>query len=137
MKSALELDIEDQCDLLSEEAWNKSQDIERPPHFDGLDTSYPSSEPAVNNSLPDWHRNIALPDRKNILKLIVKHFSIDELKKLCFHLSFVEYDDLGGEGRTGKARELIALSERVGKFEDLIKMCAKERPNADWFGEND
>ncbi len=44
-------------------------------------------------------------------KLLAEHFSDDEMRTLTFHLG-IAYDDLPGDGRKGKARELVLLMER-------------------------
>ena len=49
---------------------------------------------------------------------ILKHFDEDELRTLCFDLG-VNYDDLPGEARTGKARELVAFLDRRERLAEL------------------
>ncbi len=61
--------------------------------------------------------------------LICKLFSEDELKTLCFEIG-VEYDDLGGVGRAGKARELIQLCQRQDKIDPLCTAIQTARPTA-------
>ncbi len=48
-------------------------------------------------------------DAVRALHFIDRHYSLDEVRTLCFELG-VDYDNLPGEGKKGKARELI-LSE--------------------------
>ena len=52
-------------------------------------------------------------------QFIVAHYSLDELRTLCFDLG-VNYDDLGGEALSGKARELILKLGRERKLEELL-----------------
>jgi hypothetical protein len=42
-------------------------------------------------------------------QFIVAHYSLDELRTLCFDLE-VNYDDLGGEALSGKARDATSPS---------------------------
>jgi len=39
-------------------------------------------------------------------RLLVRHFDLEELRTLAFDLG-VDFDDLRGEGKSAKARELI------------------------------
>lgn len=58
-----------------------------------------------------------------------KYFSDEELHDLCFDMR-VEYDDLPGEGRSSKARELLAHLDRQGRIPELISKCPKLSPDA-------
>jgi hypothetical protein len=66
------------------------------------------------------------PDPVVLLSFITKSFSLEELKTLCFQL-YVPFDDLPGDGREAKARELIALMQRVDRLPDLSAALARER----------
>ncbi len=72
-----------------------------------------------------------LPDRMRLLALLTQYFNLDELNTLCFALG-VNYDELGGSGLTGKARELIAYCERHACLPELIKAGKTLRPELDW-----
>jgi hypothetical protein len=62
-------------------------------------------------------------------EFIVQHFDLEELRTLCFDLH-VEYDDLRGEGRVAKVRELVALMERLGRLVDLVDLVRQKRVDA-------
>jgi formylglycine-generating enzyme required for sulfatase activity len=64
-------------------------------------------------------------------EILVARFNNDELRTLCFDLG-IDYDNLGGEGKAGKARELVAFLERRGGTADLIALGQRLRPDADW-----
>ena len=64
-------------------------------------------------------------------QLLIAHFSADELRTLCFDLR-VDYDALPGEGKEGKARELVAYMDRRGQLGDLVGIGRQERPDAYW-----
>ena len=66
-------------------------------------------------------------DLRRILTLL---FDEEELRTLCFDLN-VDYDSLRGEGKAGKARELVALTERLGQLELLEAAVRRERPDLD------
>lgn len=63
--------------------------------------------------------------------MIDASFNEDEVRTLCFALG-VEYDNLGGTGKSGKVRELIALMRRVGRLGVLVEWCGQFRPGVDW-----
>lgn len=62
---------------------------------------------------------------------LVQYFSIEDLQTLCFGLN-VDFDDLPGEGKGAKARELVTYMERRGRTADLIAKARKERPHISW-----
>ncbi|MCL4804679.1 MAG: SUMF1/EgtB/PvdO family nonheme iron enzyme [Anaerolineae bacterium] len=69
------------------------------------------------------------PDTTQLRQFILDHFNLDELKTLCVDLAVV-YDDLGGEGRAGKARELVLFMERDSRLIDLRAVLAQQRGRA-------
>ncbi|MCA9867590.1 MAG: hypothetical protein KC410_13975 [Anaerolineales bacterium] len=78
----------------------------------------------------------AMPDSRHthtldLLDLIAHHFDLEEVRTLCFALG-IAYDDLGGEGRRGKARELLLLAGRHDRMADLLALLRRERPAVDW-----
>ncbi|NJN15478.1 MAG: hypothetical protein HC822_03875 [Oscillochloris sp.] len=54
-----------------------------------------------------------------IHQLLLERYSLDELRTLCAELA-VPFDDLGGEGRQAKAREMILWLNRRGRLTALI-----------------
>jgi hypothetical protein len=61
--------------------------------------------------------------------ILVTNFNDGELRDLCFDLG-VEYENLGGEGKSGKARELVAYCQRRERLPDLEAACRRLRPGA-------
>lgn len=58
-------------------------------------------------------------------------FDQEELRTLCFIRLGVNYQDLGGEGHSAKARELVLyMSRRMGGLERLRAAIEAERPGA-------
>ncbi len=68
------------------------------------------------------------PDATQLHQFLVDHFDLDELETLCLHLK-IKYDDLGGKGLTGKARELVLYAERHGRLVDLRAVLGQLRPD--------
>jgi len=66
-----------------------------------------------------------------LLKNLVEHFDLEELRTLCFDLG-VNYDDLGGEGITAKARGLITVMLRQNRLAELASKLRVQRPDVDW-----
>ncbi|MCP4542993.1 MAG: hypothetical protein GY832_38240 [Chloroflexi bacterium] len=59
------------------------------------------------------------------------HFNAGELHDLCFDLN-IDYDSLPGEGKSDKARELVAHCRRHGRTQELVMQCSKLRPKVNW-----
>jgi WD40 repeat protein len=70
---------------------------------------------------------------QQIRQLITAHFSLQELKTLCFDIG-VEFDDLGGEGLSEKARELVTFLQRRDRIPELLQILINERPGVVWPG---
>lgn len=72
-------------------------------------------------------------DHASLHKSLLAYFTLEELRTICFYL-YVDWDNLPGEEKSGKARGLILHLERRGKdsIRDLIKVCQRERPSRDW-----
>lgn len=58
---------------------------------------------------------------------LLRYFNLDQLRTLCFDVG-VDFDDLAGEGKSGKARELVVFLDRHGRLHDLNNRCAELRP---------
>jgi len=77
-------------------------------------------------------------DREYLVRLretLAAYFDAGELRTLCFDLG-VDYDDLPGEGKGNKARELIAYLERRDRLPELVRMCQGLRPHVAWGWED-
>lgn len=70
---------------------------------------------------------IATDEDAKLFGLLDESFSEEELKNLCFRLgSGFKFDDLGGQGRLGKARELVQKLRRQKQTGRLCKLLATE-----------
>jgi hypothetical protein len=70
-------------------------------------------------------------DRVKLRQILIDYFNEDELRDLCFDLS-IDYENLPGANKVGKARELIAFVERHGRFQELVEHTQYLRPNITW-----
>lgn len=66
-----------------------------------------------------------------LLDLLRIHFSESELRDLCFHLR-INYEDLPGQSRWDKTRELVTYCRRRQCLPELLAACRRLRPNAPW-----
>jgi hypothetical protein len=72
-----------------------------------------------------------LPPQERLTRLremLVKRFSVEELRTLCFDLG-LEYDGLPGDGKEAKARELVAYLERRDRIPELEEKSKRLRPD--------
>lgn len=74
------------------------------------------------------------PDRQKLTqlrKLLIQHFSLDELRVLCFDLG-LEYDDLPGDTKTTKMHGLIEYLQRRDELNRLLEEAVDHRPHVAW-----
>ncbi|MCB8942484.1 MAG: hypothetical protein H6658_01790 [Ardenticatenaceae bacterium] len=83
---------------------------------DGLDVLLQ----AIQNVLP-------LPSLVEIHQKLMAYFNESDLRHLCFTLN-IEYDNLTGKTRRGKARELVLYFEKQERLAELVATCRRERP---------
>jgi hypothetical protein len=76
----------------------------------------------------------AATDSEDVVALrrfLISAFSDSELNDLCFDLG-VDYENLPGQTKGDKARELIRYAERHRLLNQLIGMSRKLRPHSSW-----
>ena len=64
-------------------------------------------------------------------EILDTRFNREELRTLCFDLG-LDYDDLPGEGKAAKARELVVHMQQLGRIPDLIRAAARMRSDVAW-----
>lgn len=70
-------------------------------------------------------------NQKKLHRLLTSRFNENELRTLCLYLK-VDYEDLAGEGKTDKARELVAFLNRHDRLNDLFSEGSNLRPDIGW-----
>ncbi|MEM9773945.1 MAG: hypothetical protein AAF902_05160 [Chloroflexota bacterium] len=76
---------------------------------------------------------LAYNQRKRMRENIIKGFSLNELKDLCFDLN-IEYENLPDhDHKPGLARELVGYLGRDGRLEEFLAICQAERPELVWM----
>ena len=68
-------------------------------------------------------------DRNALLDFLARHYTLDGLRTLCFNL-FVDFDNLSGDTKNAKGRELILHLERAGRLADLEAALGRQQPRA-------
>ncbi|MCU0501324.1 MAG: CHAT domain-containing protein, partial [Anaerolineae bacterium] len=81
--------------------------------------------------LHDGDTGLTATQATALRELLAERFNLEELRTLAADTG-VDYDELGGEGKTARARELIALLERRGGIPDLIRAGRRARPDVPW-----
>jgi hypothetical protein len=71
---------------------------------------------------------------QRLRQLLVEHFDESELRDLTFDLN-VDYENLGGSGKSDKARALIGYLKRRGRLEELITLAQRRRSHVAWTDE--
>ena len=67
-------------------------------------------------------------EQLKLLEILTTKFNQDELKELCFKLQIIDYEDLAGESKRAKARELISALYRREQLSKLVEIIRQERP---------
>jgi hypothetical protein len=107
----------------------KCRFLERASEIIGTETE---PAPAADTSLTTGGSARVSLDQGLFRQLLSYHFSLDELKTLCFDLD-IEYDNIPGElTRDAFSRELILYAKRNGLILKLIVLTVTMRPKADW-----
>lgn len=70
-------------------------------------------------------------NKTELRKRIEEYLNKEDLKTLCVDLG-VDYDNLSGEEKASKVRELIELMQRQGRVLALINELKTLRPNVKW-----
>jgi hypothetical protein len=64
-------------------------------------------------------------------RLLDQYFSLEEIRTLCFDLG-VDYDNVRGEGKSARIRELILSLGRHGRLPELIGLVQEQRRHVHW-----
>ncbi len=64
-------------------------------------------------------------------RILETRFDEGELRALCFDLD-VDYENLPGEGKANKARELVSFLERRDRVPELVRIGNQMRPDVSW-----
>ena len=92
------------------------------------DDRYQTARELIEAVRPFLEKTPISLDPTILYPILVEHFSLEELQTLCFRLK-TDYEMLGGEGKEGKARELLEHLERHNELEKLVNYIHEQRPD--------
>ena len=68
---------------------------------------------------------------QKLFQVLATRFDKQELKNLCFNLG-VDFDNLSGESKGDKARELLAYLIRHNEIDELLVVGTRLRQDINW-----
>ncbi len=68
------------------------------------------------------------PDPTQLKNVLSHYYSSSELRTLCFELG-IEYEDLGGRGKSENAFLLVKYMQSVGRLHELVTYIQRTRPH--------
>ncbi len=71
------------------------------------------------------------PSMGQLLHFLTKYFSGEEIRDIYFELD-VDYDDLRGETKSEKSRELLIHLKKLSRIRQLLEVIMAKRPHIDW-----
>lgn len=71
------------------------------------------------------------PYTTQIRLLLTNYFNLEELKTLSFDLQ-IDYEEIAGDTKSSKIRELVVLLQRQDRLHKLVEIASKNRPNVIW-----
>jgi hypothetical protein len=75
--------------------------------------------------LGDWAMEMR---QRQLLAKIDQMFNLTEIEEICFHLD-VDHENIVGETKTGRIKNLILYVDRRGRLDDLEGICKQLRPD--------
>lgn len=83
-----------------------------------------------STAVTEWQSSLNRK-RSQLWRELVESFSEEELNTLCFELG-VDYENVSGDTKADKAREIVELFERENRLGELVDYCRGVRPEANW-----
>jgi len=71
---------------------------------------------------------MANADVRQVSSLLYDQYNTEELKEMCHELDGIDYEDIGGSGKRGKAREIATFMERRGRLAEVVAYVQRTRP---------
>ena len=94
-------------------------------------TSDPTIEvKKINTLIEAAHKAQNLPNLKKLRVVLEAKFNLEELELFCDELP-VEYENLPGETRQKKIKELVGYMDRRDLLNELVEVLLKKRPSVD------
>lgn len=67
-----------------------------------------------------------------LYELLATYFNLEELIDLSFRVGVVTEDDIEGDTRAARAREMVLYFDRRGRLADLARAAKMARPHVQW-----
>ncbi len=77
--------------------------------------------------MPELANGPSLNDPRRLYDALTQYFSKGELADLAWDMN-IDYEEIPGDTKSAKARELIAYSQRRGRLDELSQQVHKRRP---------
>lgn len=138
------------CDVPSNINHLQWVDLFQPDGFPKLEKSLRKKNPTKDITTPSDVRSItsALDNKNrslmpivtpafltNLHQGMVESYNLEEIKTLCLELG-IDYENLEGQNKAGKIRELITYLNRRGQLLKLVEKCTVDRPEYPWQFDN-
>lgn len=95
----------------------------------GVTKNYEEIQTALYETEDYQQKHDRLIKLTNIFK---ESFNLDEIKELCFHLVDIDYENLSGDTKQSKARDLASYFHRRENINQIIQIGEQLRPEIDW-----
>lgn len=70
-------------------------------------------------------------EKDKLLSLLQDHFNMEDLRTMCFTLD-LDYENIAGDTKEGKCRELILRLGRENRLAELLDYARQKRPIVKW-----
>lgn len=97
---------------------------------EAVDSYRSAPSPQISTVTPD-HDLYILENKLKLRNILVERFSIGDLKDLTDTMG-IDYENIAGSTKSGKARELVNYLERRKQLEDLVSIGKELRKDIDW-----
>ena len=88
---------------------------------------YKNDSSFSNSSQPEFDTS----HYQKLLEVLSTRFDKQELKNLCFNLN-IDFDNLPGEAKVDKARELLTYIIRRNEIDELLAIGKRLRQDINW-----
>jgi predicted RNA-binding Zn-ribbon protein involved in translation (DUF1610 family) len=66
-------------------------------------------------------------EQQKLLDILTDQFNLEEIQEICFRLS-IDHEELAGDVKRAKARELISALARRNRLPELVRLIQQQRP---------
>jgi hypothetical protein len=97
-----------------------------------VDTTQPNAVLSNGQGKGESTEGKRVPEyRVNLRQNVIEYFDESDLRDICFDMD-IDYENLLGQSKRDKARELVAYCERSHRISELVQKCRELRPQVSW-----